>query len=284
MSMSGNAELLVDRLVFPEGPRWRDGRLWFSDMEDGRVHSVSLSGDRREEVKLDDYTSGLGWLPDGTLLVVSVRKQKLMSLRDGQLQVHADLSRLALSFTNDMVVDPSGRAYVGSMGFDVWSSSEPQPGNLCMVQAEGAASIVAENLGFPNGAVITPDGKTLIVAESLGGVLTAFSVSEDGSLHDRRPWASTGERSPDGTCMDEAGGIWIACPRTGTFARFIEGGEQTHLIELPEGQSAYAVALGGEDGRSLFLLVSSPLDDSHESRMAKRPGKILTARAPYRAA
>lgn len=277
----GPLHSLAGNLVFPEGPRWHSGRLWFSDMEDMRVRSVGPGGDVRDELVLDDYPSGLGWLPDGTLLVVSVKRRQVLALANGEVRVHADLARHALSYANDMVVDSKGRAYVGSMGFDIWADPEFKPGNICRVDPDGSVRVVADRLAFPNGSVIMPDGRTLIVAESLGGKLTAFSIAEDGSLGEARTWAEMEGETPDGICLDAAGGIWVASAIPGRVLRYEAGGRVTHHVRLPEGRSAFAVALGGADGRDLFLAMSSVHGDTREARLSNRPGSIMVARAPY---
>ena len=274
--------LLLDGLVFPEGPRWRDGRLWFSDMEDMCVKAVDLTGRVEEIVRIDDYCSGLGWLPNGRLLVVAVKTRLLLAVDSaGKVSLHADLTPVTLSYANDMVVDTAGRAYVGSMGYDIWSDPEAKPGALAIVEPDGRARLAVGDMMFPNGSVITPDGKRLIVAESLSKALTEFDIEEDGSLSGRRLWAETSGVMPDGICLDAEEGIWIASIDDGAFIRIERGGKSTHRIETPEGRQAWAVALGGD---TLFMLTSSPLGDTRENRLAPRPGRIETMRAPVPAA
>jgi sugar lactone lactonase YvrE len=171
--------LLLDDLVFPEGPRWHDGRLWFSDMHAHEVVAVDESGVRERIVAVPGSPSGLGWLPGGELLIVSMEDRRLLRLADGALVEHADLSRLAPFHLNDMVVDAQGRAYVGNFGFDLHGGGRMATTSLVLVTPDGAARVVAEDLGFPNGAVVTPDGGTLIVAESFAKKLTAFDVAPD---------------------------------------------------------------------------------------------------------
>ena len=189
---------LIDGLYFGEGPRWRDGRLWFSDFYDHQVKSVDEQGELRIEVELDDQPSGLGWMPDGTLLVVAMKARKLMRLENGQLVEHADLRDLTAHLCNDMVVDARGNAYVGNFGFDLDAEFKARgvdvildhpTTNLVRVDAEGRVSVAAPDMHFPNGTVITPDGATLIIAESLGGCLTAFDIGAGGELSNRRIWA-----------------------------------------------------------------------------------------------
>lgn len=269
------SELCCD-LVFPEDPRWREGRLWISDMEDQCIKHFDLQGREQVVMRWNHYPSGLGWLPDGDLVFVSVQEQKLYRLdSSGQTHLHADLAGIAISYINDMVVDGSGRCYVGSMGFNVWGDETPQAGTLVIVEPDGQVGLGAADMLFPNGTVITPDGRTLIVAESMGQRLTAFDIQDDGALANRRCWAETGEASPDGICLDADGAVWVASPSTAEVLRISEGGEISRRIPLPSGLSAFAVMLGGEDGKRLFIMASTPMGDTQEDRLRKRPGKIL---------
>ena len=265
--MGRQTHILAEGLYFGEGPRWRDGRLWFSDFHAHQVKSVSLAGDVRTETRLDDQPSGLGWLPDGTLLVVSMAKRQLLRRGpDGKLALHADLGSVAAFHCNDMVVDAQGRAYVGNFGFDL-SAAIAERGvggalagaptaKLALVTPDGQVSVAAEDLHFPNGTVITPDGRTLIIGETLANRLTAFDVDPDGGLSNRRVWAPT-PGPPDGICLDAEGAIWVADPMNAQCARIAEGGEVLERIEA--GQACYACMLGGEDGRTLFMMTAPPL-------------------------
>ena len=245
--------ILLDGLMFPEGPRWHDGRLWFSDMHAREVVAVDESGARETIVEVPNDPSGLGWLPDGDLLVVSTRDRRLLRFDGATLQEHADLSSLAPFYCNDMVVDRQGRAYVGNFGFVLHAGETLASTNLILVEPDGRAREVADDLMFPNGAVITPDAQTLIVAESGAQRLTAFAIGADGSLSDRRIWAELG-RVPDGISLDAEGSIWVAVPTTpGAFVHVAEGGEVKQRIELEE-HGGFACMLGGDDGKTLFLL------------------------------
>ncbi|MBN9493256.1 SMP-30/gluconolactonase/LRE family protein [bacterium] len=244
---------LVDGLVFPEGPRWHDGRLWFSDMHDRAVFTVTLKGELDRVANVPERPSGLGFLPDGRLLVVSMCDRRLLRLDPDVLREHANLTDVALGDLNDMVVDSQGRAYVGNFGFDYNAGGEFKPANLVMVQPDGAVRVVADDLLFPNGPVITPDNRTLIVAETYGRRLTAFSIAEDGSLENRRVFAEFEAATPDGICLDADGAIWVGSPSTEEFLRVREGGEITARIPTP-GRWAVACEIGGPDGRTLFLL------------------------------
>jgi sugar lactone lactonase YvrE len=245
------SEILLDGLVFPEGPRWHDGKLWFSDMHAHWVMTVDLAGKAERVVEVPQRPSGLGWLPDGRLLVVSMQDRRLLVLEGGSLRQHADLTGLTTGDINDMVVDAHGRAYIGNFGGEL---SSPQPTTLVMVAPDGKASIVAEDLVFPNGTVITPDDRTLIVAESFASRLTAFDISADGSLSGRRVWAELGDAVPDGICLDAEGAVWVACPFTSEFRRVREGGEVVDRVN--PGRFAVACMLGGEDRRTLFCLTA----------------------------
>jgi sugar lactone lactonase YvrE len=251
--------VLLAGLRFPEDPRWRDGRLWFSDMHDGRV--VTLDGEGHDEtvLTLDDEPSGLGWLPDGRLLVVSVRERKLLRREaDGRLALHADLSPVLPFHANDMVVDAQGRAYVGNFGFDLNAGETPKPTTLALVYPDGRVAVAADDLAFPNGTVLTPDGRTLIVGETLAARLTAFDVAADGTLSNRRVWAQLEKAVPDGICLDAEGAIWVASPISHGCLRVREGGEILDRIDVET--NAYACMLGGADRKTLFLCTAEEHD------------------------
>lgn len=281
------ARVLVDGIYFGEAPRWRNGRLWFSDFHAHAVKSVSLAGDLRTEFEIDDRPSGLGWLPDGSMLVVSmVKRQVLRRTADGAISVHADLNGIATFHCNDMVVDAAGRAYVGNFGFDLAAGlaarglddliADPPTARLARVDPDGSVSIAAEGMRFPNGSVITPDGRTLIVGETFGGALTAFDLAPDGTLSNRRLWAETWPRVPDGIALDAEGAIWIANPFAPECVRIAEGGEVLDVIDtkLP----CFACMLGGGDGRSLFMLTCPTFDETEAA--AGPSGRLLVAEVP----
>jgi sugar lactone lactonase YvrE len=263
-------KVLVDGLAFPEGPRWHDGKFYFSDMHAHQVRAVDMSGKSEVICEVPTRPSGLGWLPDGRMLVVSMRDRKLLRLdRDG-LKVAGDMSKLAPFDCNDMVVDKEGRAYVGNFGFDLHANEKPRGTTLVMVAPDGSARIVAEELMFPNGAVITPDGKTLIVGESFGQRLTAFDMVADGALKNRRVWAELGKSVPDGICLDAENAIWVACPTASEVIRVKQGGEVTERIKVQT--DAFACMLGGPDGRTLFVATAANSDP--EKCRADRTGRI----------
>lgn len=246
-------KILLENLIFAEGPRWHDGRLWFSDMYAHEVVAVDMDGNRETMATVPNQPSGLGFLPDGTPLVVSMKDMKLLRLDSSGPKEVADLSGLAAGEANDMVVDGQGRAYIGHLGYDVHGGGTFAPASLILVTPDGEVREVADDLAIPNGTVITPDGKTLIVAESRGPRLTAFDIEADGSLTNRRVWAEM-EGTPDGICLDAENCIWVGVPRNpGSFVRVAEGGEIKDRIDLPD-QGGIACVLGGPDRRTLFLL------------------------------
>ena len=250
--------VFVSGLDFGEGPRWHDGRLWFSDFFQHTVSSVGADGVRKVELEIDDFPSGLGWLPDGRLLVVAMESRRLLRVEtDGTIATQADLSDVATGRCNDMVVATDGTAYVGNFGVVL---GEPlQPAALVRVQPSGEVDVAADGLEFPNGTVITPDGRTLIVGETFAKRATAFTIADDGTLHDRRLWAELGEVLPDGCTLDAEGAIWFADAGGTAVVRVREGGEVTDRVEV--GQHAFACALGGDDGRTLFVVAADSARD-----------------------
>ena len=279
--MGRETRVLTGGIYFGEGPRWRDGRLWFSDFYAHAVKSVSLAGDLRTEVEIDDQPSGLGWMPDGSLLIVSMtRRQVLRRTPDGKLGLHADLSHIATFHCNDMVVDAAGGAYVGNFGFDLDTAIQQRgvpavladhpTAKLAYVSPDGQTRVAAEDMHFPNGPVITPDGKTLILGETLAAVLTAFDIGPNGDLSNRRVWAPTSPAVPDGICLDADGAIWVASPSTDEALRVLEGGEVTDRVKADRG--VYACMLGGSDRRTLYLLTAKSTD-ADECR-ALKSGRI----------
>ena len=268
-------DILLSGLTFPEGPRWHDGRLWFSDFYSHRVIAVDPQGRAETIVQVPQQPSGLGWLPDGSLLIVSMLDRKLMRFADGVLSEYADLSKFATGPCNDMVVDAQGRAYVGNFGFDRHKGEPERTTCLIRVDPDRFVSIATEELLFPNGAVITPDGKKLIIGETIGQCLTIFDIAADGSLANRGVFAQMPEMFPDGICLDAEGAVWFSNPRKGYVARVFEGGRIAERIEVGPGRGAYACMLGGEDGRTLFILTNS---GSGPDMASKTDGRIETVR------
>jgi sugar lactone lactonase YvrE len=266
--------VLLDGLRFPEDPRWHDGRLWLSDMHAGRVLAVDERGRAETVLALDDEPSGLGWLPDGRLLVVSLRARRLLRREpDGRLVVHADLASVLPFQANDMVVDARGRAYVGNFGFDLNGGEQPCATTMALVHPDGGVETAADDLLFPNGTVIVPDGRTLIVGETLGARLTAFDVGADGRLSNRRVWAQLERAVPDGICLDAEGSVWVASPISHGVLRVREGGAVTDRIDVAA--QAYACMLGGADGRTLFVCTAETHDPA---KTGTQRGRVETVR------
>jgi sugar lactone lactonase YvrE len=285
---------LVEGRYFCEGPRWRDGRFWFSDFYAHEICSVGLDGDVRVEVTLDgqERPSGLGWLPDGRLLFVAMVGRRVMRREhDGVVVVHADLGDVATFHCNDMLVDDAGCAYVGNFGFDLDTTlaamgpegllaamgSDPTPylADLAMVAPDGEVSVAAAGLAFPNGTVTVDDGATLVVAQTLGLELTAFDRAPDGTLSNRRVWASLvgtdgSFAAPDGIAADPDGGIWVANALGAECLRVEEGGAITDRVTTS--QLAFACALGGPTGR--HLLVCTAASSDHEQAGATAAGRL----------
>lgn len=288
------AERTLERLLeggaFFEGPRWHDGRWWVSDFYREAVYTVTPGGDEELVLEVEHQPSGLGWMPDGSLLVVSMKNQRVLrSAPDGTVTEHADLSRFTESPLNDMVVDERGRAWVGCFGFDLMAFADPQLAPLMRVDPDGSASLAAEDLMFPNGSVITPDGKTLIVGETAGCRYTAFTIGADGSLTDRRVWAQLAPTpelgpleqmlpqmtvGPDGCTLDAEGHIWAADEAGARAIRIAPGGDIVDEIPTPGGLGCFACALGGEDGRTLLLCAAPDFLESH--RRQAREAVLLT--------
>jgi sugar lactone lactonase YvrE len=245
---------LASGFVFPEGPRWHAGRLWLSDIHAHRVVTIDPDGTKRVFAELEDRPSGLGFAPDGALLAVSMTQRALLRVQEGgAVRQVADLAGLCSWFVNDMVVDGRGRAYIGAR--NPGGGAEGPLDAILLVEPDGHARVVAEGMQAPNGSVITPDGKTLIVAGTQIQQLTAFDIGEDGSLTNRRLFADTGIHTPDGICLDAEGAVWIGSPGQHAFVRVHEGGRVSEVIETGD-LWAIACALGGADRRTLYLLLT----------------------------
>jgi sugar lactone lactonase YvrE len=266
----GDLSTLIGGLSFPEGPRWRDGRLFVSDFYTHRVLAIALDG--RSEVVADvpNQPSGLGWMPDGSLLVVSMRDRRLLRLTGGVLRPVADLGALATGPCNDMVVDAAGRAYVGNFGYDRHAGESARSTCIVRVDPNGKAVSATDDLVFPNGMVITPDGRTLIAAETFADRLTAFDVAADGGLSNRRIFAALPGVAPDGICLDAEGAIWVADPRGKQVLRVFAGGKIVRQLWLGE-RGAYACMLGGADRRTLFICTNT---GAGPGMTDKRDGRI----------
>lgn len=282
-----NLRVVAEGFTFLEGPRWHDGALYVSDFYTHRVLRISADGDAETVVEVPGQPSGLGWQPDGSMLIVSMTDRKIMRLRDGELTEHADLSSVTTGYANDMVVDAKGRAYVGNFGFDLMGGADATTAGIALVDTDGSVREVADELWFPNGSMITDDGATLIVAETFGNRISAFDIAEDGSLGKRRDWASFGPQptstvledvvlnatcGPDGACLDAEGAVWVADGLGSKLIRVREGGEIAETIDIGE-DGVYACMLGGADGRTLFACVAPDFDA--ERRSAAREARLL---------
>lgn len=260
----------AENFVFLEGPRWHNGLLWVSDVNDKKVYTISPSGERKIMAEVSNRPSGIGFLPDGTPLVVSMRDNTLRRIEGDELPVHGDVSALVKGEINDMVVDQKGNAYVGSMGYDLFRGEKFAPGTIVLVKPDGSVREVADGLHFPNGPVVSPDGKMLVVAESWGKRLSAFTITDDGSLSNRRVFADLGDYTPDGITLDEEGAIWLAAFANDAFVRVKDGGEVTDVIEVP-GRRAVACTLGGEDMKTLYCLTfDGQMSDIGKGKRASR--------------
>src|SRR5581483_7632923 len=254
---------------FLEGPRWRGDSLYTSDLHRHEVIRVDASGAVEVVATLDGPPSGLGWLPDGRMLIVSMDDRRVLRREaDGTLVEHADLSSFSPFQINDMVVVTRGHAFVGQMGYDLHGGggAGAQPAALLRVDPDGTAHEAAPDLRVANGMAVATDDRTLVVAESAGKDLVACDLADDGTLANRRVWAELPDY-PDGICIDAEDGVWIACPVGDRFLRVVEGGDVTDEIPVP-GRHAIACALGGADGRTLFMLTAPTHGNAEESRAA----------------
>jgi sugar lactone lactonase YvrE len=267
---------LAADLFFGEAPRWREDSLYFSDMHSHRVMAWRPSGELEVVAVFEGPVSGLGWLPDGRMLVVSMHDRRLLRREpDGTFVEHADLSAIATWHANDMVVAQNGTAYVGNFGFSLEPPGEFRRASLACVSPLGAVTVAAADLSFPNGAVIAPDGRSLIVAESAARRLTAFDLSPAGLLSNRRPWAVLPQGAfPDGICLDADGGVWAASPSSHEVLRIRQGGEI--LARIATEQQAIACMLGGDDRRTLFICTAESTDP--EACKARQTARLLSIR------
>jgi sugar lactone lactonase YvrE len=267
---------LLTGLAFGESPRWHDDRLWLSDFGANEVLAVDLDGKSDVIAGVQGMPMGLGWLPDGSLLIVSARHGRVLRREpDGSLVTHADLTGLSRSPWGDMAVDGRGNAYVGNIGFD-FPAGEFAPGIVALVTSDGSPRQVADGFAFPNGMAVTPDNSTLIIAESYASKLTAFDIADDGGLSNRRVWADLGDGVPDGICLDTDNAVWYADVPNKRCVRVRNGGEVLHTVDLDRG--CFACALGGADKRTLFLLAAEFSDAAMMG--GPRTGQVLTVEAP----
>ena len=289
---------LTGGLYFGEGPRWHENKLWFSDFYSHKVMTLDENNSLETICEVPSQPSGLGWLPNGDLLIVSMLDRKILRFSKGSISVHADLSEYVEHKCNDMVVGRDGTAYVGNFGMGDAGESLKST-HLMIVKSDGTVLKGPDNLLFPNGTVITEDGKNLIIAETLGAKLTSFDIEDNGELTNRELWARTSPlfslliikflsslgfdlskvdfsrysknlHVPDGICLDEKNGIWIASPTTKAVVRIEKGGNITDTINTPKG--AFACMLGGKERKTLYVIISNSSDP--EEAQASPEGEI----------
>ena len=289
---------LTGGLYFGEGPRWHENKLWFSDFYSHKVMTLDENNSLETVCDVPSQPSGLGWLPNGDLLIVSMLDRKILKFSEGSISVHADLSEYVAHKCNDMVVGRDGTAYVGNFGMGDAGESLNST-HLMIVKSDGTVLKGPDNLLFPNGTVITEDGKNLIIAETLGAKLTSFDIEDNGELTNRKLWARTSPlfslliikflssmgfdlskvdfskysknlHVPDGICLDEKNGIWIASPTTKAVVRIEKGGNITDTINTPKG--AFACMLGGKERKTLYVIISNSSDP--EEAQASPEGEI----------
>jgi sugar lactone lactonase YvrE len=267
-------EVLMEGIVFGESPRWHDGRLWFSDWGASQVIALNADGSHEVVVTVPSFPMCIDFLPDGQLLVVDSPQRRLLRREpDGSLAEHASLSKVSEKPWNDIVVDDRGNTYVNTIGFD-FPGGEFAPGLVVLVTPEGNVTQVADDLAFPNGMAISPDGRTLVVAESYANRLTAYDIRHDGGLGIPRVWAETPGDHPDGICMDAEGAVWYADVGNQHCVRVREGGEVLATVELDRG--AFACVLSREKNPRLFVVgqIWGGPDPSHPS------GRVVAFPAP----
>lgn len=264
--------VLASGLAMGESPRWHDDRLWVCDWMAGEVLRFDASGGRRVMHRLSGLPFSIDWLPNGRLVVTSGSTQQVLCEQaDGSLRPYCDMSRR----WNEIVVDGRGNTFVNEIGFDMMAGAPPTAGTIAVVRPNGETRQVADDLWFPNGMAVTPDDSTLIVAESYGNRLTAFDITPDGDLSNRRTWADLGDAAPDGICLDAEGAVWYADVPHQRCVRVREGGEVLQTVEADRG--CFACMLGGEDGMTLFI-VATEWGENTMTGGGDRTGQILTTR------
>lgn len=292
--------VLADGLMFPEAPRWHNDALWFTDQHAQRVFSMNATGDLTEIIQTPDLPGGLGWLPDGTPLLVLMTQRRVCRIVNGKLENHADLSKLASFHCNDMLVNTQGCAWVGNFGYDLHAGEAIKSAEIVFISADGDSHISTQDVIFPNGMAISADGNTLIVAETFAARITAFDITADGSLINKRLWAdlrtaklhqsehtqNTQNNSeetitdldqlganaafPDGICLHPDGSLWVAAPNIGQVLQLREGGKILHRV-FTYGRP-YACMLGGKRNQQLYI-TSSETDDPAQAKI-QRSGRI----------
>lgn len=272
-------QTLMTGCAFGESPRWHDDRLWFSNWGAQEVIAVDLQGKSEVVVRVPfpSFPFSIDWLPDGRLLIVSGSEGLVLRREpDGELEAHASLRSLSDRPWNEIVVDGRGNAYLNNTCFDFVAGEAFAPGIIALLTPDGSARLVADGLAFPNGMCVSPDNKTLIVAESYANRLTAFDIKADGSLSNRRVWADLGDGYPDGICLDAEGAVWYSDVPNKRCRRVHAGGEVLQTVELDRG--CFACMLGGADNKTLFMTAAEWHGPA--SMDGPRKGQVLTIQAP----
>jgi len=273
-SPTPGARVLMTGIAFGESPRWHDGRLWFCDWSAEEVVALDLDGRSEVVARVHSFPFSIDFLPDGRLLIVSARDRALLRREpDGSLVTHLGLDRAY----NEIVVDGRGSVYLNGAGFDLMAGAQFAPGGVTLVTPDGSIRRVAEGIAFPNGMAVTPDGATLIVADSYGRELTAFDIAADGGLANRRVWAALGDGVPDGICLDAEGAVWYADVPNRRCVRVREGGHVLQTVEFDRG--CFACMLGGPDGRTLFV-VTREWRGFEQANDGSRTGQVVAVAAP----
>jgi sugar lactone lactonase YvrE len=265
------AHLFADGFMFLEAPKWRHEMLWVSDVFAHEVQALTADGKRIRIIDVPNRPSGLGFLSNGALIIVSAKDRRLLRLDGDQLSEYADLSRHATGWVNDFAVDPQDRLFVGNFGYDFVAGEPRKTTCIHRVDPDGTITTVAEGVDFPNGSVVINGGRTLIVAETWERRITAFDINSAGELENRRIFADLEHRQPDGLCADAEGAIWVGIYNTGEFLRVMDGGRITDRLQFAG--SGISCTLGGAAGHTLFLTTFLGTDD--EMAAGKRKSAIF---------
>ena len=265
-----STSVIAAGLAFPEGPRWHEQRLWFTDQHAHAIYHLAPEGKLTQVATTTDRPGGLGWLPDGRLLVVYMRERRVMLLTNGALVKYADLSQFASFDCNDMLVDARGRVYVGNFGFDLHGGAPLKTAELLLIDTDGTIEVLTDTVVFPNGCVLTPDGRELICAETFAHRLTRLQLDARGRWMQQTLWADLGAATPDGICLDTEGAIWVASPGTQAVIRVQQGG--TILDRCRTRGTPYACMLGGARRRTLYVCTAETDDPRAAATM--KSGRI----------
>ncbi|QIA24287.1 SMP-30/gluconolactonase/LRE family protein [Mesorhizobium sp. AA22] len=277
-SAAKKVNVVMNGLAFGESPRWHDDRLWFCNWGTGQIVAVDAEGNSQVMLTVPaTLPYSIDWLPDGRLVVVSGRDGLVLRQEpDGTLATHADLRGLSTSPWNEIVVDGRGNIYVNGGGPAPAPGQHFGPGTIVLIAPDGSVRQVADKIAFANGMAVTPDNKTLIVAESHANRLTAFDIAADGSLANRRRWADLGNGFPDGICLDAEGAVWYADVPNRHCVRVREGGAMLDSVDADRG--CFACMLGGADGKTLFIVAAEWRGFEHMISDA-RTGQVLSIEA-----